>query len=202
MLLSDVVAVFLVIVGLLLTFPGLWLLCRSLWPNIHEDCVQRSTRGMIAPFFIGLPITVVLMIIVASLQKNGGPRSTVAWILLLCLYLLFANTGIAGIATLIGQRLTSPGDGDRPWRATVRGGIVLELSFLLPLVGWFLIFPVSTVTGAGVCTIASIRHWKRVIARRKQGRTIALPVQNSRTDEGAHVAQPASDSSTSGFGQT
>ena len=73
------------------------------------------------------------------------------------LAILFASNGIAGLATVVGQRLPSPGDAERPWNATIRGGIVLELAFLLPFLGWFVLLPVSLLIGAGA-TVRSIVH--------------------------------------------
>jgi hypothetical protein len=31
----------------------------------------------------------------------------------------------------------------------VRGGVVLELAFLFPIVGWFIVLPLALILGAG-----------------------------------------------------
>jgi hypothetical protein len=67
----------------------------------------------------------------------------------MCLYQLQANIGVAGLATTIGRRLPSPTDQLSPWRATLRGGIALELTYLLPFLGWFIVLPAATIIGTG-----------------------------------------------------
>jgi len=64
---------------------------------------------------------------------------------------------VAGLVTGIGKRLATPIDSEQPWRATLRGGIVLELSFLLPILGWFVILPISVTIGCGAACIALLR---------------------------------------------
>jgi hypothetical protein len=75
-----------------------------------------------------------------------------------CLYILFSSTGISGLATSIGRRLASPVDREKSWMATLRGGIVLELSYLLPVLGWFVILPASIIIGCGAATLALLRR--------------------------------------------
>ena len=60
----------------------------------------------------------------------------------------------------IGERLASPADAARPWKATLRGGIVLELSYLLPVLGWFVILPLSIIIGCGAATLSLINLWR------------------------------------------
>src|SRR5690606_25398357 len=66
----------------------------------------------------------------------------------------------SGIATLIGARLSSSEIIEPKWKTTARGGAVLSLSYLFPLVGWFVILPVSLVIGCGA-TVRAIWNRKR-----------------------------------------
>jgi hypothetical protein len=45
--------------------------------------------------------------------------------------------------------LPAPDDERQPWRRVLRGGAVLGLTFVLPLIGWFLVLPVSLLMGVG-----------------------------------------------------
>jgi hypothetical protein len=156
MLMADTMAVFFVILGLLLAFPGLWLLCRGLWPQTVavSDVVCRI--GLLKPFLIGLPATIA-MIGAAAALSNLGPPGKVTAVAIVCFYLIIANAGVAGLVTMIGQRLSSTADVGEEWREVVRGGIALELSYLLPILGWFVILPVSMTIGCGACLIALFR---------------------------------------------
>lgn len=149
MLFADTMAIFFVILGILLAFPSLWLMCRGIWPAQ----VERTTECVgLKSFFIGIPVTAVAVVIIIAVGKLPASVGQIGGVLAFSALLLFAEVGVAGIATLIGQRLSSPVDKEKPWRATLRGGIVLVLSYLLPLLGWFLILPVSVITGAGAAT--------------------------------------------------
>lgn len=161
MLMADTMAIFFVVLGLMLALPGLWLLCRGLWPRTVADAETTCGKGLIKPFLIGLPIT-GLTIVVAAVMSNLGPAGKIGAVAIVCFYLVFASCGVAGLIAVIGQRLASPIDASQPWRATLRGGIVLELSFLLPVLGWFGLLPISFTIGCGAACIALFR---RMLAR-------------------------------------
>jgi hypothetical protein len=149
MLLADTMTWFFVITGLLVALPGLWLLCRGLWPGAVERTTKDCARGLIIPLLVGIPIAAITVVTVGRLTKLPGPWNGILSIADASAFLLFASAGIAGLATSIGQKLPSPTDADRPWKATIRGGIVLELAFLVPLLGWFVLLPLSIIIGAG-----------------------------------------------------
>jgi hypothetical protein len=158
MLMADTMAIFFVILGFMLAFPALWLLSLGLWPRAVNEAADSCSRGLVKPFLAGLPLTLLMIIIAASLKKIPGALGNIAAIGATCLYMIFAHAGVAGLATCIGRRLSSPVDGDRPWRATLRGGIVLELPFLLPLLGWFVILPAAIIIGCGATTVSLLRR--------------------------------------------
>ncbi len=166
MLMADTMAIFFVILGLMLAFPGLWLLCRGLWPRVVTNAGDVCERGLIKPFLIGLPITTAMVFSAAALGTAGAPGKISAGVVV-CLYLMIANSGVAGLVTEIGARLVSPGDPQQPWRVTMRGGIVLEPAFLLPILGWFVILPAAMTIGAGAACIALLRKLLASITARQ-----------------------------------
>jgi hypothetical protein len=173
MLMADTMAIFFVILGLLLAFPGLWLLCRGLWPRAVNGAAAISRKGLIKPFFAGLPVTAG-MIFAAAVLGNSGSAGKIAAGAMICLYLMIANCGVAGLVTAIGERLASPVDAQQPWRATARGGVALSLSCLLPILGWFVIFPVSVIVGCGANLISLFRAVSsfRVVSRQVVAETV------------------------------
>lgn len=148
MLLADTMAVFFVIVGLLLTFPSLWLFCSALFPKWVDETSNAVRNGFIKSFLCGLPVVLLFIFLVVVLGKLPGSLGQIAGILSFCLLMLFAQLGVAGFARMLGVRLQLS-DNDNVVRLTIRGGAVLVLSYLLPLLGWFLILPGSIVIGAG-----------------------------------------------------
>src|SRR5215813_2802890 len=154
MLMADTMAVFFVILGLLLALPGLWVLCRGLWPRAVAKAAAVCGEGLIKPFLAGLPLTAV-MIFAAAVSGNFGPAGKIAAVATVCLYLMIANCGVAGLVTVVGERLAGRSgniDPQQPWRATLRGGVALGLASLLPILGWFVILPVALII---VCGAAS-----------------------------------------------
>ena len=154
MLMADTFAVFFVILGLLLAFPGLWLLCRGLWPNMVAGAADRCRKGLVKPILIGAPVfagVIVFAIVVARVPGGVGAIISAA---IICAFAMVSNAGVAGFATCIGERLASPADAARPWKSTLRGGIVLELSYLLPVLGWFVILPLSVIIGCGAAALS------------------------------------------------
>ena len=168
MLMADTMAIFFVILGLLLAFPGLWLLCRGLWPNIVAGSADRCRKGLIKPILIGTPLSagvIVFAIVVAKLPGGVGAIVSAA---IICAFAMVSNAGVAGFATCIGERLASPVDATRPWKATLRGGVILELSYLLPVLGWFVILPLSIIIGCGAAAL-SLMNLSRLRASAASG---------------------------------
>ncbi len=153
---ATIYAITLSIIGVLLSFQGLWLTSRALWPARVQAAAARCRRNPIACFFVGLLVSGVTLLFVSIAARLGARGQGVAWVVFSG-WFVFANIGVAGLVTHIGQRLTSPVDVDRPWRATVRGGIVLGLAWLPPVPGWVAILPVSFILGAGAATLSFFR---------------------------------------------
>jgi hypothetical protein len=177
MLMADTMAIFFVILGLSLAFPGLWLLCRGLWPRAAPGAAAICGKGLIKPFVAGLPVTMAMIFVVAVLSRfgSGGKIAAAATV---CLYLIIANCGVAGLVTVIGENLASKVNSEPPWRVTLRGGAALMLASLLPILGWFVILPLAIIIGCGAILISFLRavaapaFRKHVIGPR--GKTIGL----------------------------
>ena len=153
MLMADTMSIFFVILGTLLAFSGLWLMCRGLWPGAVEAAAERCARHIWPYFLAGIPLT-LLMIVLTRVLFALGPVGKIAGVGVVCLYMLQAHTGVSGLVTAIGRRLPSSMDEHSPWRATLRGGIALELTYLLPILGWFVVLPASTIIGTGAINVA------------------------------------------------
>lgn len=162
MLMADTMAYFFVIIGLLVAFPGLWLLCRGLWPHTVEKTKLDCSKTLWKPFLVGLPHAAIVIVLAGILNnKVPQPIGGILTLLNICLFLIYASSGVAGLATVIGERLPSPADAASPWKATIRGGVIMELSFLLPILGWFVLLPASIIIGAGATTRACLKRDKK-----------------------------------------
>jgi hypothetical protein len=148
MLMADVFSISLSIFGFFLALQGLWLSGRALAPAGFERAISQCREHPLKSFFTGLGLTLLTAVAAIVTSKAAGPGQALA-IALIGAWVLLSSLGVSGLATLVGERLPSPVDARRPWRRTVRGGVVLELAFLFPIVGWFIVLPLALILGAG-----------------------------------------------------
>lgn len=175
MLLADTFAIFLVVAGILISFPCMWLVCRALWPEVVRHSVNAASKSLFKSFWLGLILTALAVAIVVALGKLPGSAGQILGVVSFSILFLIAQIGVASLATLVGQRLPSPADESRPWKSTQRGGTVLVISFLFPLVGWFLLLPGSIVVGLGTVVRGAIRCSR---AARRNGRKVRKSTEN------------------------
>jgi hypothetical protein len=153
-IIGPTLAITFVILGLLLSLMGSWMLCRALWPNRVERAAERCAARPILSFIVGLPIVIATVWISGGLAKLAGPPGSILAMLLLTVGYFYSSVGTAGLATHVGKRLESPVDDLRPWRATLRGGLTLALSFLVPFIGALVVLPIAIMVGTGANTLS------------------------------------------------
>jgi hypothetical protein len=148
MLMADVLLGALLILGFIVSFQGLWLVCRAVWPGavVRSGWILRERPK--GAFLVGLVAGFVWILAIALVAQLGPVGQFLAFGVF-CVGFLYLSCGVSGLVTVIGEGLASPVDADRPWKATLRGGIALGLVYPLPIVGWFLVIPGSLVLGFG-----------------------------------------------------
>jgi hypothetical protein len=157
MIMADVLTWFLVIVGSLMVFIAHWLGAYALFPNLVAGCSERYGRRPVAATLLGLGVivpTLVLSGIVSKLLAHPAIGALV--VVFLSVPTLLALLGSAGLALRIGTGLSSARDADEPWRRTLRGGVVLGLVFVLPVLGWFVLLPWVLVSGFGAALMTLV----------------------------------------------
>jgi len=168
MVLADTMAIFLVVLGLLICFNAVWLFCRALWEPLVAHARDAHYDGMVKSFFVGVPLTALVVVVFGALANDkAGPWGLLAWILA-GVYLLFSSIGVSGMTGLIGEKLGGAVQNQPPWKETLRGGSVLVLSFLFPVLGWFVIMPIAIIVGCGATIRACFREWKCSRLEKKQ----------------------------------
>jgi hypothetical protein len=153
MLMADTLAIALVVVGFLIAFQALWLLSSGLWPARVAAAAGACDKRLLRCLAVGVPVVLVAIVLTAIVGKTLGGPGQIAAFLLASLLALYSQVGVAGLVTVVGRRLRSPADAARPWAATLRGGVVLAVSFLLPILGWFVLLPASALIGVGAMTL-------------------------------------------------
>ena len=141
MIVADILMWFLLVMGIYIVFNSYWLASQGLFPDFAD---RRRQRIRTAPF--------------NSIFAGGFPTDVAA---LLIILVLSGLAGSSGLAAQIGAGLASPADQSQAWRRVLRGGIVLGLTFILPVAGWFLILPVSLIMGCGAALRSSFAVTER-----------------------------------------
>jgi hypothetical protein len=140
----------------MITLPALWLLMRALFPGAVGRSRDRIASNPVACFFLGLLPAGLLFGGAAVLANVGGAGGKAVAFLLIVAGVLLGGVGLAGFSAVVGDRLPSAADAGRPWRGLVRGAVCLELSFLLPFIGWFGVLPIALTTGLGAAVLSLV----------------------------------------------
>jgi hypothetical protein len=155
--LADVFTFLFVILGFIIVFVGYWLMASGLFPQLVERCADRyatPVKTTLAGAFTFIP-AVTLGLLISN--KAPGTAIKVIGLGLALLAALVALFGSAGLALRIGRGLKSERDTREPWRAVMRGGIVLGLTFVLPFLGTFVLMPFAFISGAGAFVLSCLR---------------------------------------------
>lgn len=149
MIVADILMWFLLIAGTYIVINGYWLTTQGLFPEFVEGCRERIHAAPFKPFLLGLAGTVPAAVAGVAMMRAASPALKFAGATLLLVLVLTGLMGSTGLAAQVGAGLGASAD-DRPsWRRVWRGGLVLGLTFILPLIGWLIILPGTLVIGVG-----------------------------------------------------
>jgi len=149
MIFADILFWFLMVAGASLALNAYWLAAVALFrpavERAHETYATRPVAATLAG--LGALVPVAGVFVVFARAAHPGVKLVTGAVLMVPL--LLALVGSAGLADRIGAGLRSPVDRQQPWRRVLRGGAVLALLFLVPLLGWFAVFPLTLASGLG-----------------------------------------------------
>jgi hypothetical protein len=162
--LGSTLFVVVLVASLLVSIEAYWLSLRALAPRFVARATERWSKRPIVTVLVGAALSSVVLIAVALLSSIGHPLTGFLAGVLAIALLAIGLAGAVGLATRIGQGLESASDADRPWFATLKGGVVLELVWLLPFLGWFVILPLAVAGGVGAVVQAMVLAFVRMLA--------------------------------------
>lgn len=151
---ANVLLWLLLTAGFFLMFVSYWLAAAALFPRHVARCSEHFGRPVAIALVGALVVTVPIF--AGVLIMNAAPVA-LKWIgfTLVAAPVILSLVGSAGLAWRIGSGLAAPEDAAQPWRRVLRGGSVLALTFLLPILGQLLVIPLILAAGAG----ASVFSW-------------------------------------------
>lgn len=160
MIMADVLLWLLVILGSYIVIAAYWLTTQGLAPEFVDAC-RVAYRRPVRRFGAGLGIALLLGAAGIALSRLPAPPLKLLGVAILLLLLLGALLGSTGLAQHVGRGLGPTAYALQPWHCTFRGGAVLALTFVLPLLGWFIVLPVVLVSGLG----AAVAAWRSLAQR-------------------------------------
>jgi hypothetical protein len=153
--LGSTLFVLTLVAGLLVSMGGFFLLARALAPRLTAAAQERWERRPVLSTLVGLPLGGVALAISGVLLKAPLPPVKLLGLLALAALLAVALTGASALAARIGAALPSSADTGGEWRRTLRGGAVLLTSFLVPVLGWFVLLPIALFGGVGAIVLGA-----------------------------------------------
>jgi hypothetical protein len=132
-----------------------WLVAAGLFPRIVSSFEHEYGRRPLRATLVGLLTFGPLLMLLVNSGKIGLPVVRLGVLVIGFGAVLAALIGSAGLALRIGNGL-SPGAS--MWQRMMRGGSMLSLCFLTPLIGTFFVLPLGLCSGFGVFLLA--KPWK------------------------------------------
>jgi len=139
----------------LLILLGHWVTSAGMFPKAVQSFADVYDRRPIRAALVGIFTFGPLILLLLQSAKIPNPLVRTVVIVAGFLTLLVAFIGSTGLALRIGRNLCTEAD---PWRQVLRGGMMLSLVFITPLLGWFFALPVGLASGFGTFILA--RPWK------------------------------------------
>lgn len=146
---AQVWLIFFVHIGVILVATAYYAFSAALAPRITHRARLRFAQHPWLPVLIGLAISVPWVIIGLVLLANPIGPVKFAGAVLTSMWILFGLIGGAGIAQHIGRAIQRDALAPSTWTESIRGGLLLTLTWVLPLVGWFAMLPLTLATGIG-----------------------------------------------------
>jgi hypothetical protein len=132
-----------------------WLVAAGLFPKTVSHFEHEYGRRPVRATLVGLLTLGPILLLLSASGGIGHPGvRLVVWTIGLGA-VLAALFGSAGLALRVGNGLCPEAS---KWQRMQRGGSMLSLCFLVPLIGWFFVLPVTLCSGFGVFLLA--KPWK------------------------------------------
>lgn len=156
---ADIFAIFGILLFLGIVFPGLLTAVWLLFPNrvrvARVRIEQTPWKCLLLGFVLAVGLTLPTAIL---LSLPAAPAKLLGWSVLF-LGLAFSSLGAAGLARRLGEAFNNQAGGHfTPAGSFLRGAVILELAAAFPIIGWFLVLPISALECTGAACFALL-NW-------------------------------------------
>jgi hypothetical protein len=142
--------------GAFLILLSHWLVAAGLFSKAVEKLADTYGSRPIRAALVGIFTYGPIQFLSLNAGKIGNGPLKFLVIIIGFATLLLALIGTSGLALRIGRNLSGGAD---LWRQVLRGGVMLALVFITPLLGWFFMLPIGLASGFGAIILT--RPWRR-----------------------------------------
>ncbi len=143
---------------------GHWTVALGMFPRSVTTFAATYERRPVRAALVGLfTFGPLLVLFVRNASIHYGPLRFLV-VAVAVLALLGALFGTAGLALRIGRNLSQSAE---PWQQALRGGVMLSLVFITPILGWFLVLPLGLASGFGAFLLS--RPWQKACHAEPEG---------------------------------
>lgn len=143
---------FFIHVGVILVVSAYYTLSAAIAPGLTSRSRMRFARSPWLPALIGIGLSLPWVAIsLVLLQAPSGPIKF-AGAVIGSAWILCGLIGGAGIAQQVGLGSSNE---QASWIHSIRGGLFITLTWVLPFIGWLVMLPLTLATGIG-CLILGL----------------------------------------------
>jgi hypothetical protein len=154
---SDISAIFGILLTLGIAFPGMLTTWWTLFPDVVERASQRLEETPWSTLWMGIGAALLSAVpVLVLVALPFGPAKFLGYSLLAVL-LAVAGIGAAGLAARMGGVLAQRSTNLSPAGAFVRGAIALELAAVFPVIGWMVVIPLAVLVSLGATAFALLK---------------------------------------------
>ncbi len=133
-----------------------WIVAAGLFPRATESLAHEYDRRPVRATLLGLVTYGPLFVLLLSAGNIGNGALKLAALVAGFGALLVGFIGSAGLAVRIGRNLSTDAS---LWQQGLRGGVMLALVFITPVLGSLFLMHVGLASGFGAVLLA--RPWKK-----------------------------------------
>ncbi|MCI0631274.1 MAG: hypothetical protein L0Y44_11550 [Phycisphaerales bacterium] len=146
--------------GVIAVVCAYYALSAAMAPHLTERARLRFAKRPWLPALIGIGVSlpwVVASLVLMSLPMGGAKFAGAT---LGLLWILCGLIGGAAIAQHVGQGAAT----SEAWVRSVRGGLFITLTWVLPLVGWLIMIPLTLASGIGCLIVGLVPSRQQALA--------------------------------------
>ncbi len=141
--------------ALFLILLGHWLVAGGMFSSTTSAIVRQYDERPVRALLLGLVTFGPILLLALNAGKIPGTPVRIAVIVAGVAALLIAFIGTAGLALRIGRNLSANAS---RWEQCLRGGVMLGLVFITPVLGWGFLLHAGLASGFGAFLLA--KPWK------------------------------------------